>query len=150
MGVAFGGVLSRETRVFSCYVEWLVFSSFVSQYFWAMEIFNIFPGPIFGDLTLCFSAFGENERFHSGFSFRIWAPVLWCFVFQRLALVICEPLGRLWRRLGLPLGLVGPPWARDRFCRFFGLPLWRCLTAQKTNGFGAIYAQRAVRRNRCK
>ena len=85
-----------------------------------------------------FLTFGENERFHSGFSFRIWAPVLWCFVFQHLALVICEPFGRLWRRLGLPLGLVGPPWARDRFCRFFGLPLWRpkwshgfCPTAQK-------------------
>ena len=87
--------------------------------------FNICLGAMFGALMLCFPTFGENERFHSGFSFRIWAPVLWCFVFQHLALVICEPFGRLWHRLGLPLGLVGPPWARDRFCCFFGSPLCR-------------------------
>ena len=74
---------------------------------------------------LCFPTFGEDKRFHSGFSFRIWAPVLWCFVFQHLALVMFEPFGRLWHRLGLPLGLVGPPWARDRFCCIFGSPLCR-------------------------
>ena len=68
----------------------------------------------------CFSAFGENVRFHSGFSFRIWAPVLWCFVFQHLALVTFEPFGRLWRPLGLPLG---PPGIE--FLRFFGSRLGR-------------------------
>ena len=72
---------------FFCYVDLLAFSSFVSRYFRATANFNNFSGPIFGALMLCFPAFGENVRFHSGFSFRIWAPVLWCFVFQHLALV---------------------------------------------------------------
>ena len=70
---------------FFCYVDLLAFSSFVSRYFRATANFNNFSGPIFGALMLCFPAFGENVRFHSGFSVRIWAPVLWCFVFQHLA-----------------------------------------------------------------
>ena len=76
-----------EYGIFFCYVDLLAFSSFVSRYFRAYENSNNFSGPTFGALMLCFPAFGENVRFHSGFSFRIWAPVLWCFVFQHLALV---------------------------------------------------------------
>ena len=124
-GIYSGRTVLEKYAPFFCYVDLLAFSSFVSRYFRATANFNNFSGPIFGALMLCFPAFGENVRFHSGFSFRIWAPVLWCFVFQHLALVICEPFGRLWHRLGLPLGLVGPPWARDRFCCFFGSPLCR-------------------------
>ena len=138
VGLEFGDFLSREIRPFFFHVGLFAFSSCVSRHFRAIANVNIFSGSIFGALVLYFPAFGENVRFHSGFSFRIWAPVLWCYVFQHLALVIFEPFGRLWRRLGLPLGLVGPPWATDRFCRFFGSPLCRpkwshdfCPNAQK-------------------
>ena len=139
---------------FFCYVNLLAFSSFVSRYFRATENFNNLSGPMFDALMFCFPAFGENVRFHSGFSFRIWAPVPWCFVFQHLALVCFRFFGLLWCCLGWPLGpaaLVGLLWARERFFQIFGSarlrPTWShecCPNAQKQ----AVFWQ-FVHKGRC-
>ena len=88
---------------------------------------------------------GKTCVFIRGFPFKFWAPLLWCFVFQHLALVVLETFDRLWCRLGLPLGLVGPPRAKDDFSWFFGSPLVRptwpfeCrLNTEKQAVFGAF------------
>ena len=117
-------------------------------------------GDILGALVLCFPASGETCAFSFGFFPSKWCSfslvLLWRFVCRLLALFFFWLVGCLCGRLGLALGspgLVGPPWTRDHFGCFLGSPLWHpkwshgfCRNAQKTNGFGAIYAQRAARR----
>ena len=127
------GALFLGKYAFFCFsFDLFEFSSFVSRYFGAAENFNGFSGGIFGAPMLCFPVFGERRAFSLGlFPSKLCSFVLvlpWCFVFHYLALFFFRLVGCFWRRLGLPLGcpgLVGPPWAGDRFCCFFGSPLCR-------------------------
>ena len=159
VGIVFGGrYFSGNTASFFPMLTCLFFHALFLDSSGPPKNSVVFLGGIFGAFLLCFPVSGERRAFSLGFFPSKWCSFvlgpLWSYYTSSRALFCFRLGGRLCVGLGLLLGrpgLDGPSWARSFFFRFFWAALfapkvaaWILPKQTKTNGFRAIYAQRAV------